>query len=294
MELTRPVGGRVRRLGRGRPAGPRGALFPVVCALPVFAFLILPTALIIPMAFTSRRYLEFPPSGFSSKPFQDFVEDAAWTNAAVTSLKVAAIAVGLACLVGATAAVGLHGAKFRGKGVVVGLIIAPLVVPLVVLGLADFQFLARYQLVGSVLGIGLAHSVIAAPYAYLTVDASLTGLDPALVRSARSLGAGNMAVFRHVYLPVIRPGLLAGAMFAFAVSFDEAVIALFLQGPDAITLPVKMFTAIQFELSPKIAAVASLLIGMATLVLLLQVVVLLRRRARPNAPTGELPLAGSA
>lgn len=279
------------RAGLSGPS--RGVLFPVLCALPVFAFLILPTALIIPMAFTSRRYLEFPPSGFSTKPFEDFAGDAAWTSAALTSLKVAGIAVGLACLAGATAAIALHGSKFRGKGIVVGLIIAPLVVPLVVLGLADFQFLARYQLVGSVLGIGLAHSVIAAPYAYLTVDASLTGLDPALIRSARSLGARNMAVFRHVYLPVIRPGLLAGAMFAFAVSFDEAVIALFLQGPDAITLPVKMFTAIQFELSPKIAAVASLLVGMATLVLLLQVVVLLRRRSRPTGSTGGLPLPGS-
>lgn len=262
--------------------------FLVLASSPIFVFLMLPTAVVIPMALTPRRYLEFPPSGVSVHSFVGLANDQAWTSAAVTSLEVAAIAVVIALLMGASAAIALHGAKFRGKGLVVGVIVAPIVAPLVVLGLANFQFFADFQLVGTVLAIGLAHSVIATPYAYLTVEASLTGLDPALVRSARSLGAGHVSAFRHVYLPAIRPGLLAGGAFAFAVSFDEAVIALFLQGPDATTLPVKMFTDIQYELSPKIAAVSSMLVGLATLVLLVQVLVLLRRRAnrgaRPAAP----------
>ncbi len=272
------IGGTSRwRRARWRP--PMLAL----AAFPILVFLMLPTLVVIPMALTPRRYIEFPPSGLSGHSFTDFASDEAWTSAGLTSLKVATIAVVIACAVGAMAAIGLHGARFRGKGVLVGIIMAPIVTPLIVLALADFQFFARYQLVGTVLAIGLAHSVIAAPYAYLTVDASLTGLDPALIRSARSLGAGNLAVLRHVYLPAIRPGLLAGGAFAFAVSFDEAVIALFLQGPGATTLPVKMFTDIQFELSPKIAAVSSILVGIATLVLLVQVIVLLRRRALVQA-----------
>ncbi len=263
---------------RRRRTLPRAFVLTLICS-PVFLFLVLPTAVVIPMALTPQRYLEFPPSGISGHSFADFATDEAWTSAGVTSLKVAAIAVVIALVMGASAAIALHGARFRGKGLVVGVIVAPIVAPLIVLGLADFQFFARFHLVGTVLAIGLAHSVIATPYAYLTVDASLAGLDPALVRSARSLGAGHLAVLRHVYLPAIRTGLLAGGAFAFAVSFDEAVIALFIQGPGATTLPVKMFTDIQYELSPKIAAVSSLLVGVATLVLLVQVLVLLRRRA---------------
>ena len=280
------LGGASRDGGLRRRKSLRAYALPLACS-PVFLFLILPTAVVIPMALTPRRYLEFPPSGLSGHAFSDFANDPAWTSAAFTSLKVAAIAVVTALVMGASAAIALHGARFRGKGLVVGVIVAPIVAPLIVLGLADYQFFARFHMVGTVLAIGLAHSVIATPYAYLTVEASLTGLDPALIRSARSLGAGQLAVFRHVYLPATRTGLLAGAAFAFAVSFDEAVVALFLQGPGATTLPVKMFTDIQYELSPKIAAVSSLLVGVATLMLLVQVIVLLRRRANGAAmPVG--------
>lgn len=263
---------------------PSGLLALLLVTFPALIFLILPTVVVVPMALTPRRYIEFPPSGISGHSFVDLVQDQAWMSAASTSFKVAAIAVVVGCFAGSTAAIALHGITFRGKSVLVGIIVAPIVVPLVVLGLADYQFFARYQLIGTVVAIGLAHSVIATPYAYLTVDASLAGLDPALVRSARSLGAGHLAVLRHVYLPAIAPGLIAGAVFGFAVSFDEAVIALFLQGPDATTLPVKMFTDIQYELSPKIAAVSTLLVGVATLVLLVHVVLVLRRRAQARMP----------
>lgn len=286
-------------IGRAAPFPARalrlrvGPLLLVGATVPILVFLMLPTAIVIPMALTPRRYIEFPPSGLSLHSFSDLVRDPAWTGAAVASFKVAAIAVVLATVAGAAAAVAMHGARFRGKSLVAGVLIAPIVAPLIVLALADFQFFARYQLVGTLLGIGLAHSLIAMPYVYIAVGASLTGLDPSLVRSARSLGARNLAVLRHVYVPAIRPGLLAGAVFAFAVSFDEAVIAFFLQGPTATTLPVKMFTDIQYQLSPKIAAVSSLLVGLATLVLLLQVALMLRRRGRvrllprPDAMRGK-------
>ncbi len=268
---------------------PSGSLVLLLVTFPALVFLILPTVVVIPMALTPRRYIEFPPSGISGHSFVDLVQDQAWMSAAFTSFKVAAIAVLVGCFAGSTAAIALHGAKFPGKSVLVGVIVAPIVVPLVVLALANYQFFARYQLIGTVVAIGLAHSVIATPYAYLTVDASLAGLDPVLIRSARSLGAGQLAVLRHVYLPAIAPGLLAGAVFGFAVSFDEAVIALFLQGPGATTLPVKMFTDIQYNLSPKIAAVSSLLVGVATLVLLVHVVLVLRRRAQARVAP-ETPL----
>lgn len=255
---------------------------------PILLFLVVPTAVVIPMALTPRRYIEFPPSGVSVHAFTDVFHDPAWMSAAATSLQVALIAMLVSCFAGATAAISLHGRKFRGKGLLVGLILMPIVIPLVVLGLADYQYFASYHLVGTVLGIGIAHSVLATPYTYLTVEASLAGLDPALVRAARSLGAGSLSLLRHVYFPAMRTGLLAGAVLAFAVSFDEAVIALFLQGPQATTLSVKMFTDIQYELTPKIAAVSSMLVGVAVLVLLVYVAALRHQRLASRQRTLSL------
>lgn len=264
-----------------------------IVAIPALLFLLLPTVVVVPMAFTPRNYIEFPPSGFSTHSFVDLATDSAWINAGLTSFKVATIAVVIGCVVGTMSAIALHGSHFPGKRILVGIIIAPIVVPLIILALADFLFFAQFRLVGTVIAIGLAHSVIATPYVYLTVTASLAGLDPALVRSARSLGAGPVSVLRHVYLPTIGPGLLAGAVFAFAISFDEAVISLFLQGPGATTLPVRMFTAIQFELSPKIAAVSSVLLGIASLVLLVHVVLVRQHRTQgPFVATGSPEMDG--
>ena len=256
----------------------------LVCA-PIFLYLLVPTLIVVPMAFTPGALLKFPPGGMSLRPFRALLGDPAWVDAAIVSLKAAAVAVGLGGVVATLAALGLHSAKFAGRGVVQGALMVPIVAPLIVLALADYQFLATIRLTGTWLGIGLAHSVLAVPYVFITLQASLAGLDPALVRSARGLGAGHWSVFRHVYLPALRPGLLAGALFAFAASFDEAVIALFLQGPAATTLPVKIFTDIQYDLTPKIAAVAALLVGLATLVFVVQTAVLLRRRSQPRATT---------
>jgi ABC-type spermidine/putrescine transport system permease subunit II len=265
-------------------SGARTALL-LICS-PIFVYLLVPTLIVVPMAFTPEALLQFPPGGVSLRPFRALFADPAWVGAGVVSLKAAALAVALGGVVATLAALGMHAARFAGKGAVQGVIMVPLVAPLIVLALADYQFLAPARLVGTWVGIGLAHSVLAVPYVYITTQASLAGLDPALVRSARGLGAGHLALFRHVYLPALRPGLLAGALFAFAASFDEAVIALFLQGPHATTLPVKIFTDIQYDLTPKIAAVASLLVGLATLVFATQAAMLLRRPRYVRASRG--------
>lgn len=277
------------RVTPGPPASARarlrslGATGLLIACAPIFGYLLLPTLIVVPMALTPGSLLQFPPGGVSLRPFRDLLGDPAWVAAGVVTLKVAALAVAIACVVATAAAVATHGARFSGRSIVHGVIMIPVIAPLIVLALADYQFLAGFRLTGTWVGIGLAHSVIAVPYVFITVQASLAGLDPALVRSARSLGAGPVALFRHVYVPTLRPGLLAGALFAFAASFDEAVIALFLQGPLATTLPVKMFTDIQYDLSPKIAAVSSLLVGLATLVFAAQAANLLRQRASPRA-----------
>ncbi|MES4888625.1 ABC transporter permease [Streptomyces sp. NPDC096012] len=262
----------------------------LLTAVPVFVFLVVPTLIVVPMAFNQSRYITFPPDHVSLDAVTGFLADPAWTSAVAASLQAAGIAVALAVLLGGTAAVALHGRNFRGRAAVTGVILAPMIVPAIVLALAFYQFFTSAGMVGTILPIGLAHAVIATPYAFLTVRASLSGLNPALVRSARSLGAGWPSVGRFVYLPVIRPGLIAGALFAFSVSIDETVIALFLQSPAATTLPVKMFTDIQYNLTPKIAVSSAMLVTVATLGLLVQVLFTLRRRST----TQMLPLTTAA
>jgi putative spermidine/putrescine transport system permease protein len=242
----------------------------VLAALPIGIYLLLPTLVVVPMALTRSQLIQFPPEWISVHAFVDYFSDSRWIESTITSFKVALLAMAIACAVGVATSIALHGKPFPGKGAIVGVMLSPIVVPLVVLALADYVFFAHLQLVGNWLAIGLAHSLLVTPYVFVTVQASLAGLNPALIRSARSLGAGSISVFRYVYWPAAKPGILAGAIFAFAVSFDEVVIALFLQGPDATTLPVRMFTSIQYDLTPKIAAIATLLVGVAVIALAAQ------------------------
>ncbi|MHA7221995.1 ABC transporter permease [Arthrobacter sp. RHLT1-20] len=212
-----------------RTTNPQHRLLALL-SLPVFLFLVIPTAIVVPVALNDSRYITFPPEGVSFAAVAGFFADRAWTSALTASLQSAGIAVVIGVLLGATAAIGLHGRKFPGQSAVFGcLILAPMIVPTVVLALAFYQFFISIGMVGSIVPIGLAHAVIATPYVYLTTRASLAELNPALVRSAQSLGAGALSVLRHVYLPVILPGLISGAIFAFSVSIDETVMSLFMQ-----------------------------------------------------------------
>jgi putative spermidine/putrescine transport system permease protein len=264
-------------MARHKPIGT--AVLFVVC-LPILVFLLLPSLIIVPMALTKGSLIQFPPQWISLHSFTDYLSDVQWMNSTWLSLKVAALAVAVGCVSGTAAAIALHSSRFPGKGLITAIILAPIVVPLIVLALGEYLLFAPLQLVGSWITIGLVHAMLVTPYVFLSVQTSLTAaLNPALIRSARSLGASRLSVFRHVYWPAIRPGVLSGCILGFAVSFDEVVIALFLQGPSTVTLPVRMFTAIQFELTPKIAASASLFIMLATLALIAQSLLTNRRAA---------------
>jgi putative spermidine/putrescine transport system permease protein len=249
-------------------------------AVPVAAFLLVPSLVIVPMALTKGQLIRFPPEWVSLHAFTDYLSDAQWMRSTRLSFQVSALAVLIGGLTGSAAAIALHGRRFPGKGLVTAVILAPIVVPLIVLALGEYLLFAPLRMVGSWVAIALVHAILVTPYVFISVQASLTAeLKPVLVRSARSLGARPASVFRHVIWPAIRPGVLSGCVMGFAVSFDEVVAALFLQGPDTVTLPVRMFTAIQFELTPKIAASASLFILLATLILLAQAA--LTRRPPP-------------
>jgi ABC-type spermidine/putrescine transport system permease subunit II len=248
--------------------------------VPVLVFLLLPSLVIVPMALTKGQMIQFPPIWISVHSFTDYLGDPQWSHSTVLSLQVAALAVVIGCVSGTASAVALHGARFPGKGLLTGVILAPIIVPVVVFALGGYLVFARLHVLGGWVAIALLHGILVTPYVFISVQTSLVAaLNPLLVRSARSLGAGRLSVLRHVVWPAIRPGVLGGGLLGFAISFDEVVVALFLQGPQAVTLPVRMFTEIQFELTPKVAASASLFLALSVVVMLAQGVVMRRRMA---------------
>ena len=249
----------------------RARIVLLLATAPVLLFLVLPSLIIVPMALTRGQMIQFPPEWISVHAFADYLGDPGWMASTLLSLRIALLAVVVGAVCGSSAAVALHGRRFTGRSVLVGIIMAPIVIPVVVLALGDYLLFAPLRLIGSPVAIGLAHGLLATPYVFISVQTSLTaGLDPVLVRSARSLGARPFSVLRHVYWPAVRPGVAAGSLLGFSVSFDEVVTASFLQGPGVITLPVHMFTSIQYELTPTIAAAASVFLGLALAALLLQ------------------------
>jgi putative spermidine/putrescine transport system permease protein len=248
-----------------------GRLLLFAACIPILVLLVLPTLIIVPMALTKGDLIQFPPIWISIHAFTDYLSDPAWVDSTVLSFKVSVLAVLIGATAGATAAIAMHGRRFLGRNLVSGLIMAPIVVPVIVLALGDYLLLAPLRLIGNWVALALVHAMHVTPYVFISVQTSLTvGLSTALLRSARSLGAGRLAVFRFVYWPTIRPGLLAGSVLGFAVSFDDVVLSLFMQGPTTITLPVRMYTAIEYDLTPKIAAAASVFIALAVLGLLVQ------------------------
>lgn len=254
--------GYLQRTTRGRVS------VVLLLAMPALLFLVLPLLPIIPMSFTAGQVLEFPPSQWGLTAYRELFADPGWHHAIVFSLKVAALAVLMSMIAATLAAIALSRASVPGEGLVAAAILVPLAMPVVVLGLGTFQFFLQVQLNGTLLGIAIAHGVLGVPYFFLTVRAALSKLDMTLVRSAMSLGAGTLSVLRWVYLPAILPALLSGALLVFVVSFDEVIIALFISGPGAITFPVKLFTEVQFNLSPAIMAVSTLLLLAVVLVVL--------------------------
>jgi putative spermidine/putrescine transport system permease protein len=180
----------------------------------------------------------------------------------VMSLILALVATAGSLVAGVAASYALIRRRVRGGALVSALLNAPLVFPGVVIGVALLQFYAVLRLNGTLLGLAVAHVVITVPYVVRAVTASLQGIDPELESAARVLGASGPIAFFTVTLPLIRPGVAAGALFSFIVSFDNVPVSIFLLGPGQMTLPVKIFTAIEYGVDPSIAAVSTMLIAL--------------------------------
>lgn len=260
------------------------------CSL-VFVFLVLPSFVVLPLSFSAAPYLTFPPPAFSLRWYKSYLFREQWTSATLFSFQVGILVTLLATVLGTLAAFALVHGRFPLKRLVSAFLISPMIVPVIIMAIAVYNLYARLHLIGTTIGMVLAHTVLALPFVIVTVSATLKGFDRNLEYAARTLGAGPLQTFFRVTFPIIQPGIISGALFAFITSFDEVVIAIFIAGTSAITLPKQMWDGIRTELDPTIAAVSALLITMSIL-LLVALTLLARRmqRLRVGGPPAALRL----
>lgn len=230
-----------------------------VMAFAVYAFILVPTLIVIPISFGGSGELTFPPRVWSLELYGQLFSSSSWMGPILQSLKVAGLTMVVSILIGVPASYGLVRFDFPGKRFVMLLLMSPILVPVIVISLGLYLYLSRLHLVGTTAGLVVSHVAYVTPFMMMTVMAGVKKLDPALEFATTIMGANRRAVFFKVVLPQLRPSIFAGALFAFLVSFDEVVIAWFLTSPTTTTLPVKMYSSIQWDISPVIAAVSALL-----------------------------------
>ncbi len=250
--------------------------FRVICCL-VFAFLIIPIIVIIPLSFNAEPYFTYPMPGFSLRWYEEFFTSPQWLLGLRNSIIVGIFATLVATVLGTLAALGLNRAEYPGKSTILAVLISPIIVPIVITAAGMFYFYAKVGLAGTLAGLVFAHATIGVPFVVITVSATLAGFDHNLIRAGASLGGDPLRVFFRITLPIIFPGVVAGALFAFITSWDELVIAIFLAGTEEHTLPRRMWSGIRELISPTIMAVATMLI--MTSIGLMIVMELLRRRS---------------
>ena len=260
-------------------------LYLTLCAA-VFFFLIAPLFVIFPLSFSHDEFLVFSdemkrldPEGFSLRWYKDMIYGTKnpWGLAAKNSLVIAIISTIGSVIIGTLAAVGLSSRHMPYKGLIMAVLISPMIVPLIISGVAIFFFMAKVGLAATHTGIILAHIILGTPFVVITVTATLSGFDHSITRASASLGSSPLNTFMKITLPLILPGVISGGLFAFVTSFDEVVVVLFLAGLENTTIPIQMWVGLREQLSPTILAVATCLIILSSLILI--TAELLRRRS---------------
>lgn len=253
-------------------------------ALLVLLFLVLPIIVITPLSFNVEPYFSFTsgmlhldPEAFSLRWYRELLEDPLWILSFKNSLLIATCATVIATALGTVAALGLSRSNLPFKRLLMGTLISPMIVPVIISSAGMYFFYSTLGIAQSHLGIILAHAVLGTPFVIITVTATLVGYDHSLTRAAASLGASSTYTFFRVTFPIIRPGIISGALFALVTSFDEAVAVLFLGGVEQRTIPRQMWSGMREQISPTILAAATLLILGS--VLLLVAIEFLRRRS---------------
>lgn len=250
----------------------------------VLLFLIMPILVIIPLSFNVEPFfsftegmLTFQPEAYSLRWYSAIFSDDKWLLAIKNSFLIGFFATLLATVLGTCAAVGLARDDMPMRRLITALLLSPMIVPLIITAAGMFFFYSDLGLAGNYLGIIIAHAALGTPFVIITVTATLTGFDYSLARAALNLGATPLRVFFDIIMPLIRPGVISGALFAFITSFDEVVVILFMAGPQQRTIPRQMFSGLREQINPSILAIATLLILMS--IVLLITIELLRRRS---------------
>lgn len=255
-------------------------------AIAVLVFLLAPIFVVVPLSFNAEPYFSFTdkmlalqPDGFSLRWYRDIVENPQWLEAMKNSVVIALASTALATVLGTLAAMGLARSNMPFRDFFMALLISPLIVPIVIAAAGMYFFYSSVGLAQTTLGIIFAHTALGVPFVVITMTATLSGFDQNLIKASSSLGADPFTTFFRITLPLVAPGMISGALFAFAASFDEVVTVLFLGGPEQRTIPRQMWSGIREQISPTILAVATLLIIFSSLLLL--AVEMLRRWHTP-------------
>ncbi|MDH5410439.1 MAG: ABC transporter permease [Alphaproteobacteria bacterium] len=256
--------------------------FRFICGA-IFLFLIAPILVIIPLSFNAEPYFTFTsemlrldPDAFGIRWYQDIIENEQWLHAIKNSFIIGVSATILSTILGTLAALGLSRSYLPYRSAIMGLLISPMIVPLIISAAGMFFFYSDIGLAQTYPGIILAHTALGTPFVVITVTATLVGFDHSLTRAAQNLGADPATTFFKIQMPLILPGVISGGLFAFVTSFDEVVVVLFLGGFEQRTIPRQMWSGIREQISPTILAVATLLITFS--IILMTGLELLRRR----------------
>lgn len=247
----------------------RARLWLYVLAGAVLAFLLIPTLIVIPMSFSASQYLEFPPKKWSLRWYEHYFSSATWMSATATSLKAAALTSLLATPIGTLAAYGLSASRLRVARVLQVLLITPMIVPVILIAVGVFYVYVKVKLNNSLMGLVLAHTMLAVPIVMIVVASALKSFDMNQEMVARSLGASRPRAFLTVTLPQIRFAVVSAAVLSFLTSFDEVILALFVSGGANSTLTRQMFLALRDQIDPTIAAISTIMILVTTLMFVL-------------------------
>ncbi|MFF0156474.1 ABC transporter permease [Streptomyces sp. NPDC005263] len=254
----------------------------------ILLFLVLPIVVIVVTSFGKDAFGAFPPSSWTIDWYKAlFADGSKWPAALSLSALVASLTTVFSLILGMTAATALVRSKLPLRSAVYGLVLAPLVIPQVVLALGLFLLFEPAAMLGSPIAISLGHTVLAAPIAVMILMATLQGIDERLEDAAASMGASRVTVARRITFPLAMPGLVAAATFSFITSFDEFFISQFLSSVNTVTLPVQVFNVLQYDVDPSVTAVSAILIGVAVVALALVAVV--RRLSGTGKHEGILP-----
>lgn len=241
---------------------------PMLIAVLVGIFVLLPMLLVAVMSFGEGTSLRFPPRAFTTDSYVAYFTNPSWTTPTFNSFVIGAVSALITLLVTTPAAFAFALFDFPGKRLVRLLIMMPLMVPFIVMALAYFFFFGQLRILNTMTGVIIAHACLAIPVVFLIQSASLKSFDWTLVRASQACGANAFATFWFVCLPMLRPSFLVAGLFAFITSFDETVISLFISGRSASTLPRRMFESVRQESDPIVAVVSTLLFAAVALVAL--------------------------